>query len=159
MPITNKKDKSKENVHRFTPVVRLECPEFPTSDFGKFVEALKEKGVEKPERFDASGKIDLSKVNTFEQYLLALKNSFYGDFMISPKLMNSIIEASKYWAKFPTCKFTACELVVIQSVKLMKLHSAVLYAKDMVPGTEVEYAKTVITTGPGYSNEVSYWRR
>lgn len=111
----------------------------------KFIEGINNKFKGKmPDKKDYLPKI---KCSDFTEYFcsMAKKSSTNLKSYITPELINSIIEASKYWTNFPEAKFSKEELAVIQLARICQLHCTILLQKDVAPGSNSPYTKSTIT--------------
>ncbi len=145
-----------EMYKRIADNVRNACLNFPTKNLGEVIANLKPR-IEKPYLLDNKEKIDLSKIHFLEEYIASLLNSYNGTFTISEKVMNSVIEVSKYWSQY--CKkYTETELIILCIAQLAVCHSVVLKQKDLAPDVELKEVTTIISTASYAKGDVIYRR-
>lgn len=116
---------------------------FPKNNLGKYIEDFIPKCQLKSQRLTCNGKIDLSKIDTLEEYVEKLNSTLWFDADIA----EAVIDGASFWAG-KQAKYSFMEIVLMELSAISFLGCTVLYKRDMEPKYETEIMSTTITTGP-----------
>lgn len=124
-------------------VGELPIPQFfPRKSLGKYIEDFIPKCRVNATRLNRDGKIDLTKIDTLEEYIEKLNSSLWFDSDIA----TAIIDGANFWAEKQS-KYSFMEVVLIEMASISLLGCTVLYKRDMEPQLNTEIVTTTITTG------------
>lgn len=115
---------------------------FPDKDLGKHIQNFMPTCKVNAHRLNLDGNIDLTKIDTLADYIVALNSNKW----FTTDIAESVIDGARFWVE-KRSKYSFMEIILIQLASISKLGCVVLYKKDMCPRIDTDIRMTTITTG------------